>query len=305
MLQRWFKKQSPNRVGIEFLADGVMVVLAAVQGKQTSKILNCDFLASSGQEEQSQALQQWVEKNHLQGHHCTVLLATEDYQIFPVDRPEVSAEELVAALSWKIKDLLGYPVDAAVIEAFDMPASDKNPANMMNVVASQLESVQAYVDVINASGLQLEMLDIPELSHTTLLNVVEQQEACTAVLSFYDGEGMLAIYKNLDMYVQRDVRVGLRHLQRREAGDNDLFDRLLLELQRSLDYFESYYGIGQVNQLMIMQDMTDSRDLGEYLRINLNLDVKYFPVAQFAVNDDICTNAAMVRAFSAALRVPQ
>lgn len=305
MLQRWLKKHSSGRVGIEFLPSGVIAVVAGLQGKNQNRILNCMFLPSVGQEEQSEALQKWVEQNNLEKNPCTVLAAAEDYQIFPLERPDVSKDELNAAISWKIKDLLTFPIEAAVIESFDMPASEKNSTKMMNVVASQVSTVQDYVDVVTASGLKLEMLDIPELSLSALLAASDQGEDCIALLSFYDGEGMLAIYKNEDLYVQRDVRLGLRHLKARDSDDSDLFDRILLELQRSMDYFESYYGIGAVTQLMIIQSTRETRELGEYLRLNLGLDVKYFGIHEYLSNKNLAVETNMARAFSAALREPK
>jgi hypothetical protein len=53
---------------------------------------------------------------------CSALLQPGDYQMQLVEAPSVPADELKAAVRWKLKDLLDYPVDAATIDVADVLA---------------------------------------------------------------------------------------------------------------------------------------------------------------------------------------
>src|SRR5687768_16775723 len=52
---------------------------------------------------------------------CVTLLPRNEYQIVLVDAPSVPADEVKAALRWRIKDMIDYPVDEATVDMLELP----------------------------------------------------------------------------------------------------------------------------------------------------------------------------------------
>src|SRR5205814_7806519 len=72
--------------------------------------------------EQADSLQKETKEHGLARFVCTTLLEPADYQILLVEPPKVPADELKAAIRWKIKDLLEYHIDDATVDVFEVRA---------------------------------------------------------------------------------------------------------------------------------------------------------------------------------------
>ena len=57
----------------------------------------------------------------LNGFEFSTLLENGEYQMLTVDAPNVPAEEVKAAIRWRIKDSLNYPVEEATIDVLQIP----------------------------------------------------------------------------------------------------------------------------------------------------------------------------------------
>ena len=49
------------------------------------------------------------------------VLDPDSYRLLLVEAPDVPADELRAAVRWRVKDLIDFHVDDAVIDVFEMP----------------------------------------------------------------------------------------------------------------------------------------------------------------------------------------
>jgi len=240
-----------NQIGIDFLSTGVAVVHVSATNKQAGQILLNDFLPADGWEEQAQVLKQWVHHHNLQKTACVGLLSNEDCQVFQIEKPKVPEAELISAVSWKIKDLIGYNINQAVIDIYPMPDSTKNNTHHVNVVSANQSIVEQYVDTIKKSGLSLVALDINELVIKNLLTVLKLEQQSIALLSLRQHAGLINVYYESELYVSRDFKTGLDQIKTQENQQLDIDDSMLIEIQRSFDYFESYFGLGAVRKLMI------------------------------------------------------
>ncbi len=294
----FFTAKKDSQVGVDFLPDGVAVAQVDVGGKAPGRILRSEYVAADGQEAQVAALSDWVRANRLQKTPCICLVAGEDCDVYQVEKPEVEDEELIQAVTWKIKDLISYDVANAVIDSYPMPVSSKNNQVQLGVVAAREEVVRNYIDSIKSSAMHLRALDIHDLVCSNLELVRQGASQSLALLTLTDDSGLLSIYQDGDLYVSRDFKIGLEQLA--AADDENVFDALLLELQRSTDYFESFYGMGAVNNLRIFprQDVTEK--MAMYLQNMTNYDIDFVAIA--SADDDPDLEPHCFHAYCAALR---
>ena len=65
------------------------------------------------------------------------------YRLLLVEAPDVPADELRAAVRWRIKDLIDFHIDDAVIDVFEMPPHARGgPRRMMYAVTAKAEVVK-------------------------------------------------------------------------------------------------------------------------------------------------------------------
>ena len=124
---------------------------------------------------------------------------------------------------------------------------------------------------------------------------------------------MIYLYRDGALYFTRQISLGtddlgLSSLNVEEGGlsmqPNSRIDVLALELQRSMDYFESQLGLGAVSQLWMMKsDLVDVTDaLGE-LEERVNTPVRLMSLESFfnRQEDDRPLTASLAVALGGAL----
>jgi MSHA biogenesis protein MshI len=272
------KTKNNKQIGVEFLISGVAIVQVQIDDKQSGRLISSELLPAVGREAQALALQEWVHANHLQKCDCVCLISADDFNIHQVEKPKVEESELLAALSWRVKDLIGYEIGSAVVDFYPMPISNKNNTAQLSVVTAQDWIVAAYVDCIKSTGLNLVAIDVPRLVGGNLKKVQQATGQTLAVLSLNEFSGYLNIYHDTDLYVSRDFKIGTSHLAQVTEKDEWTYDSLLLEMQRSMDYFESYYGLGSASKLLIFPQISATEKLATYLRAPTNYDINFIVV---------------------------
>lgn len=297
------KIKNDKQIGVEFLTSGVAIVQVQINDRQAGRLMSSEFLPAVGHEAQTLALQEWVHANNFQKCGCVCLMSTDDFNIHQVEKPKVEEAELLAALSWRVKDLIGYDIGSAVVDFYPMPISNKNNTPQLSVVTAQDWTVAAYVDCIKSTGLNLVAIDVPRLVGGNLKKIQQAPGQTLAVLSLTEFSGYLNIYHDTDLYVSRDFKIGTSHLAQVSEEDEWTYDSLLLEMQRSMDYFESYYGLGSASELLIFPQISGTEKLAAYLRAPTNFDINFITVndPETAGSSDILESHCF-QAYGAALR---
>ena len=111
MLGMFNSKARGVQVGVDFMPTGVAVVGVSTAEKSLGQVHYSAFLPSVGVLEQSKVLQDWVDRHDLKKAPCVSLIAKHDVQMFQLEKPAVEDEEMLQAISWKLKDL--RPTSAA------------------------------------------------------------------------------------------------------------------------------------------------------------------------------------------------
>ena len=288
------------QIGVEFLPDGVAIAQVRSGRRNPGHVLRSEFVAADGQEAQVQALTAWVRENHEQKSPCVCLVAGDDCDVYQVEKPQVEAAEMLQAVTWKIKDLINYDVANAVVDCYPMPVSSKNNQQQVGVVSARESVIASYVESIRASGLKLVALDIHDLVRSNLQVVRHGAEQTLAILSLGRDSGLLSVHHDTDLYVSRDFKIGLEQLEQATSEDQSVFDSLLLEIQRSLDYFESYYGIGAVSSLRLFPQLPVTEKMALYLQNLATFDIDFIVFG--ADNDADRLDPHCFHAYCAAMR---
>ncbi len=171
------------------------------------------------------------------GSRLHLILAPEFYQLVQLDKPALSDTELLQALPWQVKDLVTVPPEDMIADYIDLPGYSAQQAKI-NVVVARQSWLQQLVHCVSQAGMQLASIQPAEwLAHQLL---VSARQPCMLIIHQPDQEMLLQIVQDGLLYFSRRTRgFSKLHLANPDDLQGDILERLLLELQRSMDYFES------------------------------------------------------------------
>lgn len=202
---------------------------------------------------------------------CTTLLRHGGYQMIPTDAVSGPIEEAREAARWKLKDQVEFPVDSAAIDLLPVPVHGR--AGQAYAVLAPETTVGPLVRAFQTAGLSLAVIDLPEMSQRNLAAYFEEGERALATLIFDDDEGLLTFTQDGELLNARHVEISARQLMAAGADRRDaLFDRVELELQRSLDNFERIYSSLSL-QCLLVAPIPGVDGLLDHLRSNLAIPV--------------------------------
>lgn len=313
----WFKKKkgvvSSGIVGLELTPEG-LALAHVIPSSSGWKVPFCSFIQERGADHQRRALYQLVEQHNLLGAPCHYVLHPSEYELLLTDAPDVEDEELAAAIKWRVKDLLSMPMEEAVIDAFALPDhAYRGRMKMVYVVAVRRQTIERLVQIMQHSGLELAVIDITELALRNLIQLQPFTEgASIGLLRLRGTGGIINLIQDNQLCFTRSIETPLQEFEMSptEESINEnrrKVERLVLELQRSLDYYEAQIGMGAVNQIWLIPLKQDVPALVETLQERLSIELKVFDlnkITSLNLNADIPLSgqAYCFSALGAALR---
>lgn len=191
----------------------------------------------------------------LDHHHCITLLSPSEYQLSLVDAPNVPEDELKAAIRWKIKDNLQYSVDDAMVDVLQIPSSrfgGSERAQSMYAVSAANEVIRKRIALFQQAGIELDVIDIPEMAQRNIAALFEQKERALALLAFDETGGLLTFTSGGELYLARHIDVSSGQLRDADESLRQQYrDRVELELQRSLDYFDRQFNHLALSRVLV------------------------------------------------------
>lgn len=274
--------------------DGVGIATIERRGEESLPLLKlCEFHPVDGNRALGETLHTLCQSHRLNKTPCFSIAASNDFSLLLVESPEVKPAELKAALRWRVKDLLPFHVDDAVIDVFDIPGQqERGRTKQMYVVAAKLSTVQAHITQLEQQGIRLSAIDIPELALRNIATLLPENNNGVALLYIAAEGGLLTISRGGVLYLTRTFKLGQRHLkhylQETEQGDEfsideaeplpqpliRALDEIVLEVQRSLDYCESHFSLPPVSGLVLAPMEESIPPLMSYLASNLGVPVR-------------------------------
>jgi len=259
-------------MAMQFTSEGVSLV--QVRQVTDSKPLVTLCVTSPAREVDVPVLEKLAKERHLNRYNCSFLLNSGEYQMLVVEAPNVPAAELKTAVRWRIKDMLDFAVDDATVDVLDIPA-DKNAQSRnrsLYAVAARNEVIKKRMADFDAARLPVSVIDIPELAQRNIASLLEDKGRGMALLSFDENGGLLTFTFDGELYSSRHIDVPLSQLNQQDSEQQRLFDRITLELQRSMDHFERQFSFITISKLMLAP-LPPAINLEAYLANNLYLPV--------------------------------
>lgn len=230
-------------------------------------------------------------------YQCLTVLGGGEYQLFAVEAPNVPAEELKTAVRWRLKDMLDFHIDDATIDVLDIPVDNSSAvrsSHSMFAVAARNSIIEQRQGLFAAAKIGLTVIDIPETAQRNIAALLEPAGRGVAMLSFGSDGGLLTVNYAAELYLARRIDVTLAELLDTDPGRQGAsFEKIALEVQRSLDHFDRQFHFISVASLVLAP--SGASGLQEYLSSNL-----YTPVTTMDLADVLDLSGAPELAGAAA-----
>ena len=267
-------RRAPGWLCINLWPDRVDVSHVVAAAKARPEITLCHSYRKEGGD--AATLARLRKELQLDRYRCTTLLRNGEYQVVQADAPNVPAQEARSAVRWRIKDMIDYPVEAAAVDAWFIPQPEKAAGRtpQMLAVAARNEVIAATVKPFNDADIALEVIDVPELAQRNFAHCLEAERRGLALLAFDEQSTLLTFTSGGELYQHRRIDVSITSLSSAFPDQRSaLYDRLVLELQRSLDHFDRQFHHVAVAKVVVTP-VPGADDLGEHLAANLDVPVE-------------------------------
>jgi MSHA biogenesis protein MshI len=211
----------------------------------------------------------------------TTLLAPGEYQMQLLDAPNVKADEMKAAIRWRIKDSLSYLIDDATIDLLKIPPNKEGGERPQSLyaVAAHNNTIKKIEALFESAKIDLNVIDIPEMAQRNVAALFEEEGRGLALLAPDDGSFLLTFTSGGELYLARRIEITQGQLQSANEGQREQsLERLELELQRSMDYFGRQFSHISVRRLLVAAP--PGLNLVGELAGNLDLPVEQLDLAQ-------------------------
>lgn len=310
-----FKRKSSIHkgvVGLTFFSDGLALVQLETSAEGDVSLRVAESV-DCGRTNHAEVLAELVQRHQLQRAPCCAVLARGTYNLIQIDQPDVPEAELRDAVRWQVKDLLDFPADHAVIDLFSTLGAGGSPMNF--AVAAAEENIRYVVDVMQQSHLDVKVIDIPELALRNVIDRSFESDRGVALLSLWRDNGLVTIVRNGELCMARRINLGVQELV--AAADMDavdgveisqaqqnILDSVVLEIQRSLDYYESSVSRQPVAAVLLAPLAAPVPGLQSYLDTYLTPDVQELDLSRWLGNCSVVESeqSRCIAAIGAALR---
>jgi MSHA biogenesis protein MshI len=277
--------------------DGKAVRLAHVRREQSGPVVE---FAEKRQWDPAQpkSLERIASEFDLRRFRCITLLRPADYQILFVEAPPVKGEEMKAALRWRVKDMLDYPVEEAALEMLELPlagsAAQRPP--QVYAIAARNAAVRATVERFDKAGIAVSVVDIPDTAQRNLATLFTEAEEGVAVITFDEDGALITVIYRGELYLSRRLDVTSEQLVESvgkynapggddslvledDEGRGQLFERVLVEVQRSIDACERSFPFFSVARVLL-GSVPEEAGLLAHLSASLYVPIEPLDLAQ-------------------------
>lgn len=223
-----------------------------------------------------ETLQRLRREFHLARFRCSTVLPARQYQLQLVDAPNVPEAEMKSAVRWRLKDFLEYPVETATVDVVPVPADQAAAGRGRSVyaVSARNQDIESRMKIFAQAKISLRVIEIPEMAQRNLATLFETDQRAVAMLSFSEEGGLLTFTARGELYLSRRIDISLNQLIGVSAQMRaQLFERIALELQRSLDHFDRQFSNIPLSRLLLAP-LPEELGLAAYLAGNLSAPVE-------------------------------
>jgi len=191
------------------------------------------------------------------------------YQIVQMDKPNLSDEEIIQSLPWTTKDLVDIAPENIVADFIDYPITLPMQSSKMNVFITNKLQLLPFIDSFEHTKSVLRAMTSEEMILVTLFG--SHKEAHMLIVQHLGHEPRILIIRDGQLLLARRLN-GFLGISDKDQNQI-LVEALGLEIQRSMDFFESQLKQPPIRSIQLQCDDLSSlalrAGLAEFLQVKV------------------------------------
>ncbi|MEM7096764.1 MAG: hypothetical protein AAF541_00785 [Pseudomonadota bacterium] len=252
LARSWFARETTRTDHVALYVSGSAVACARAKSSAADEALEVSLRADPIKQlaDVPDVLAEQISSLEVAGAGaCNLVLAPELYNLALVERPDVADEEVLDAVRWTIQDQVDYPVESATLDVFPLPNSASRERPMVYVVSIETEFLKTLAAKVSSSGIIVGSIDVAELALRNLVwRCFPGADQSIAMLRLTANSGMISVSRGDELYLSRRIS-GVPKVFAEDSWE-EFRERMVLQVQRSIDYYESAMNQPHCNVLM-------------------------------------------------------
>ena len=266
------KKRGHGTNALVLSEEGIAYAYVSHDVGQVPSLKSFHYTPISNKAEVSSELKKIIQDHNLEGQSIFTTLLASEYTLEMLEKPEVIEDELRQAVRWKIKDNLPFDVNDAIVDVFEIPdQKERGRTPLVYVAAAEKERVKQRIQILEEQDIEIESIDIAELAMRNIAALLPEDQQGVALLKIDATKGLMTLTQNSSLYLARNIDVDFSAISKANSilGETAVemdglaleegmspdqlktLDSIILEVQRSLDYYESHFAKHAINSLVL------------------------------------------------------
>ncbi|PKM15252.1 MAG: hypothetical protein CVV12_09590 [Gammaproteobacteria bacterium HGW-Gammaproteobacteria-2] len=306
-LGQWFgrRKTSTDRIGIAVGPHGLVAVRvsASARADDRPQVQATAFFPSGVESDWPDGMRKLTRDLSGNGLDTVVVPHAQLVSLMQLSIPPTPESERIGALKFRAREVSQVPIEDMLLDYVDVAGTRARGGEppCYCAIASR-ERMTRLRDAVLGAGLHLEAIDVADMALSHVLGrAAGEGEAVSALVLGNQGlrfvivnEGKLSLFRSSTLTAEHFRNGFAEHL-----------DQLLLEVQRTIDFYESHYTTPPPKRLLLMPDWPFTESLAEALTPALRVRPEPFSLDEVLQSTDRLGSPApdlMVLAVGAALR---
>lgn len=237
ILQLFKKKNNRAFAGISIWPDKLQLV-KLVPDNGSFKCVSHTEVELASEEQIPFVLTKLIKDFDLTSSVTTMVIPASRVQSTQIETSELPEGDVQAMLPWKMKELINIAPQDMVCDFIDMPLQPTGQGAKTQVLATSKAYLQAITKPFHEAGADLSAITTEQFAYANLQ--VTSDAAQLVFIQHKKADGVLLIVKNREICFARKIRNSASIMEmtpeQLEMGGSDA---IAIEIQRSIDYFES------------------------------------------------------------------
>ncbi len=300
MIDIFRRKNKHITAGIEISDERVSLLVhdsKDAKNRKIKKYISYELSPKNTLEDTINDLRKSIKECGVKQLPCCYVLNEKDYELFQIEALNVPDDELVEAIRWKVKDLISYDLEEAEVDVFFQPESGGQ--KMLYAAVARKEAIKKRSLIIEQCDLNLVAVDIPELSYRNFIEQTEYSDKSVALVVLGLGTGKLIVINRSEVCFTRSFPLSYSAGLFDDIPENDL----ILELQRSLDYYEHQLKQEVPSDILVCGENVIEEKITDAMRnsFNQSITTHFLDIDDLSEKDHVMGHVFM-RTYGAALR---
>lgn len=243
-----------------------------------------------------------IEQYDLKKKQICFVLSREQYGLQLVEAPQVELSEMRQAMHWRLKELVTFPVEEAIYDLFPLyETPPRGRPQLLYLVTANRSALAPLYEFVENNNIDVQAFDIQEMALRNLLALTTDKKESVALLQLAQDEGHLTIFQHGRLFLCRLLPQGYNLLEQNKEA---MWEELLLEIQRSFDYYETRFMQHPVSHLFVQREGDAMENIVERIqeRISAKVEALSLPSLFTDETSQIQWSNCLACALGAALR---